>query len=135
MTDSAAPSTPSPSRARLWLAIGGGLAALSIALLWPLREVGQVCIAIYPPPPGCGSPVPSVAVFAGIALIVALVCAMVVVTLTAPARWPLVVVFAAFIVAVAVIAAGIVVLSQTGVWDAPPIDFAPLPVEPGPIEG
>ena len=129
MTNPTTPTAPpSPARARLWLAIGGGLAALSIALLWPLREVGQVCIAIYPPPPGCGSPVPSVAVTTGIALIVALVAAMVVVTLTAPSRWPIVVAGAALIVAVAVTVAALVMLSQTGIWDAP------LPVEPGAVD-
>ena len=109
-------------RPTLWLAIGGVLAAVGIGVLWPLREVGQVCVAIYPPPPGCGAAEPLWASLAGIAVVLALFCAMVVLFATQPAPRTALIVLAAGIVIAVLLAAGVVWLSQTGIWDAPYID-------------
>jgi hypothetical protein len=106
-------------RPSLWLVLGGLLAVTAIAALWPLREVGQICAAIYPPPPGCGATAPLWAPVAGIALIVAVFAGMVVVFATTRApRVPLIVLCGA-IVGIALLAAAIVAISQTGIWDAP----------------
>ncbi|CAN5262955.1 hypothetical protein BH11ACT4_BH11ACT4_13930 [soil metagenome] len=103
----------------LWLAIGGALAVLSIAVLWPLQHVGEICVLIYPAPPGCGAPEPRIAVFTGVALIVALFAAMVTVSLTVRRPVLPLVLLAAAIVLVAAIALGVVALAQAGVWDPP----------------
>lgn len=116
-------TTPHSPRPRWLLALGGVLAALGIAILWPLREVGQVCIMIYPAPPGCGAAEPRWASLVGIGLIVVLFCAMVVVTTTVAAPRVALIVLMAGIVAAVVVAVAIVGLSQTGVWDGP----QPLP--------
>lgn len=116
--------TTTPSRPWLWLVIAGVVAAISIAVLWPLQHVGQVCVLIYPPPPGCFSPVPPIASIGAIAAIVALLVAIAVVWFTMPAPRTAVIVLTGAIVLVALIGAGLVVLSQTGIWD-PPV----LPIE------
>ena len=110
-------------RPRLWLLIGGVLAVLSIALLWPLQHAGEVCALIYPAPPGCGAPEPRMAVYAAIAVIVAVFAAMVVVSFTVRnPRLPLVILTGVILV-VAVLAWCVVGLSQSGVWDPyqPPV--------------
>jgi hypothetical protein len=114
--------TPS-SGPKLWLVLGAVLAVIGIAVLWPLQKVGQICTMIYPAPPGCGADEPRWVPLVGIALIVALLAAQVVVYFTAPhARTPLIL-LSAGIVVVIVLAAGVVALSQTGIWDPyqPPI--------------
>jgi len=114
--------TPS-TRPRLWLAVGAALSLLGIAVLWPLQQVGQVCIMIYPAPPGCGAEEPRWVPLVGIGIIIALLAAQIVLYATAPRpRIPLIL-LSGGIVAVVALAAGIVALSQTGIWDPyqPPI--------------
>lgn len=115
-------STPS-SRPRFWLALGVVMAVLGIAVLWPLQHVGEVCPLIYPAPPGCGAEEPRWVPLVGIGIIIALLAAHVVVYFTAPRpRTPLIL-LSAGIVVVILLAAGVVALSQTGIWDPyqPPI--------------
>ncbi len=109
----------SSRRPTAWLAVGGVLSALGIGALWPLREIGQVCALIYPPPPGCGAQQPLWASVVGIAVIVGVFCAMVVLYATRPAPRTALILLSAGIVVVAGLAAGVVWLSQTGIWDAP----------------
>ena len=114
--------TPS-SRPTLWLVLGAVLAVIGVAVLWPLQKVGQICTMIYPAPPGCGADEPRWVPLVGIGLIIALLAAQVVVFFTAQhSRTPLIL-LSAGIVVVIVLAAGIVALSQTGIWDPyqPPI--------------
>ena len=107
---------PTGARPRLWLAIGGVLALVGMAVLWPLREVGRVCILIYPAPPGCGGPEPQLASFIGMGVVIALFAAQVAVYFTAPRpRTALILLSAAMIVAVT-LAVAVVLLSQTGIW-------------------
>ncbi|MEQ1735858.1 MAG: hypothetical protein ABL886_05605 [Rhodoglobus sp.] len=114
------PSAQSSSRRpTAWLAIGATLAAIGIGVLWPLREVGRVCVAIYPPPPGCGAEEPLWAPLVGIAAVLALFCAMVVLYATRPAPRTALTLLAAGMVIVVVLVAAIVGLSQTGIWDPP----------------
>ena len=108
--------TPS-SRPRLWIAIGAVLSVVAIAVLWPLQQVGQVCIMIYPAPPGCGADEPRWVPLVAIGLVIALLAAQVVVYFTVQrARTPLIL-LSAGIVVVVLLAAAIVALSQTGIWD------------------
>ena len=114
--------TPS-TRPRLWLALGAALTILGIAVLWPLQQVGQVCIMIYPAPPGCGADEPRWVPLVGIGLVIALLAAQVVVYFTVPRpRLPLIL-LSGGIVVVVLLAAAIVALSQTGIWDPyqPPV--------------
>lgn len=114
--------TPS-TRPRLWLVLGAVLAVIGIAVLWPLQQVGQICTMIYPAPPGCGAEEPRWVPLVGIGLIIALLAAQVVVFFTVQhPRTPLIL-LSAGIVVVIVLAAGVVALSQTGIWDGyqPPI--------------
>lgn len=115
-------STPT-SRPRLWLILGAALAALGIAILWPLQEFGRICVMIYPAPPGCGADEPRWVPLVAIGLVVAAVAAQVVVYFTVGgARVPLILLCGAIVVIVG-LAAAIVALSQTGIWDPyqPPI--------------
>lgn len=110
-------------RPRLWLLIAAGLTVLSIGVLWPLQQVGQVCIMIYPAPPGCGAEEPRWVPLVAIGIIIAALAAAVIVYFTAPApRTPLVVLCGAILV-VLLLACAIVALSQTGIWDPyqPPV--------------
>lgn len=118
MTQDHAPSTGQPQRRpTIWLIIGAALAVISIAVLWPLQFVGQVCILIYPAPPGCGAPQPQVASFVGIGIVIALFAAQVVFFVTvARSRIPLIALAAGMILVVG-LALAIVALSQTGIWD------------------
>jgi len=110
-------------RPRVWLLVGSLLAALSVAVLWPLQQVGQVCILIYPAPPGCGSDVPRWVPLAAVAVVIAVLAAMFVVYFTVARSRVILLVLAAVIVLVTALAAAIVSLSQTGIWDPyyPPI--------------
>ena len=111
--------TPS-TRPRLWLALGGVAALVGIAVLWPLRTVGEVCVMIYPAPPGCGADEPRWVPLVAIGLVIALFAAQVVVYFTAPRpRLPLIL-LSAGIVAVVLLGAGVVALSQTGIGDPYP---------------
>lgn len=114
--------TPS-RRPRLWLAVGAALAVVGIGALWPLRSVGQVCVLIYPAPPGCGAPQPAIAVFVGIGLIIALFAAQVVLFATHSRPRIALIVLSASIIVVVVLAAAVVAISQTGIWDPfqPPV--------------
>ena len=118
MTNDHAPSTGQGARKPVvFLVIGVALALVGIAVLWPLQYVGQVCVMIYPAPPGCGAPQPAVAALGGIALLIALLAAEVVFFVTAARpRVPLIL-LSAGMVAVVALAAAIVALSQTGIWD------------------
>jgi hypothetical protein len=108
------------TRPRPWLIIASALAAVSIAILWPLQQVGQVCILIYPAPPGCGADEPRWVPLVAIGLIVALLAAAFVVYFTRPApRTPLMILTGAILV-VLLVAYAIVWLSQTGIWDPVP---------------
>ena len=119
MTLARTPSTrPIP-----WLVAGIVLAAVGIAILWPLQQVGQVCVMIYPAPPGCGAAEPRWAPLVGIGLLVALLAAQVVAFATAARpRTPLILLSAGMVVVVALTIA-VVGLSQTGIWDPyqPPV--------------
>ncbi|CAN5225752.1 hypothetical protein BH11ACT5_BH11ACT5_15480 [soil metagenome] len=114
--------TPS-SRPRLWIAIGAVLSVVAIAVLWPLQQVGQVCILIYPAPPGCGASEPRWVPLVGIGLVIALLAAQVVVYFTVPRSRTPIILLSASIVVVVLLAAAIVALSQTGIWDPyqPPV--------------
>ncbi len=108
--------TPS-SRPRLWLTIGAVLAVVGVAVLWPLQQVGQICVMIYPAPPGCGAEEPRWVPLVGIGLVIALLAAQVVVYFSvARSRTPLILLSAGIVVVVA-LAAAVVALSQTGIWD------------------
>ena len=112
-----------PARPRLWLALAALLSVVSIAVLWPMQYVGQVCVLIYPAPPGCGAEEPRWAPFVGIGLVIALLATAVVIYFTVPApRTPLILVCGAIVVVLA-LAAAVVSLSQTGIWDPyqPPV--------------
>ena len=119
MTQERTPST----RPRLWLGIGIALAVVGIAVLWSLRQVGQVCIMIYPAPPGCGAEEPQWVPLVGIALVIALVAAQVVLYFTVPQPRTALILLSAGIVNVVALAAAVVALSQTGIWDPyqPPV--------------
>ena len=119
MTLAGTPSTrPIP-----WLVAGIVLAAVGIAILWPLQQVGQVCVMIYPAPPGCGAAEPRWVPLVGIGLLVALLAAQVVAFATAARpRTPLIL-LSAGMVAVVALTIAVVGLSQTGIWDPyqPPV--------------
>jgi hypothetical protein len=110
-------------RPRLWLATGGILALLGIAILWPLQQVGQVCILIYPAPPGCGAQEPRWVPLVGIGLVIAAFAAIVVVYFTVPRPRTVIIILAGAIVVIVALAAAIVGLSQLGIWDPyqPPV--------------
>lgn len=113
------------ARPRLWLLIATVLTTVSIAVLWPLQYVGQVCIMIYPVPPGCGAEEPRWAPLAAIGIIIAVLAAAFVVYFTVPAPRTALVVLCGVILAVTLVAAAVVALSQTGIWDPyqPPVYF------------
>ena len=122
--------TPSNSVRPLWplLSAAGAFAAVSIAVLWPLRAVAQPCIAIYPAPPACGSTEHHVAALVGIALIVALFAAIIVVRFTMPDPRLVIIVLLAAMGAILVVTIAVVSISQSGVWN-PPIPIDPLIME------
>jgi hypothetical protein len=98
-------NTASRTRPTLWLVVAGVLSLLSIAVLWPLQFVGQVCILIYPAPPGCGAEEPRWVPFVAIGLVVALLAAAVIVYFTvAASRTPIILLTAGIIVVVAIAA-------------------------------
>ena len=105
------------SRPRLWLAIGAMVAALSIAVLWPLQKVGQVCVMIYPAPPGCGAQEPRWVPLVAIGVVVALLSAQVIVYFTSPRPRAILITLAGAMVFVVIVAAAVVGISQTGIWD------------------
>ena len=110
-------------RPRAWLIIGSVLTAVGIAVLWPLQQVGQVCILIYPAPPGCGAEEPRWVPLAGIAILIALLAAMFIAYFTKPAPRTVLVILAAAMIVTIGLASAIVWLSQTGIWDPyqPPV--------------
>lgn len=109
-------ATPA-SKPRLWLALAALLSVISIAVLWPLQHVGQVCILIYPAPPGCGAEEPRWVPLVGIGLIIALLATAVIVYFTVHPARTILVILAGAILLVLLVAAGVVALSQTGIWD------------------
>lgn len=110
------PRTPS-TRPTPWLVLGSVLAVVGIAVLWPLQQVGQVCILIYPAPPGCGAEEPRWVPLVAIGLVIALLAAQVVLYFTAPRpRVPLILLSAAMVVVV-LVAVAVVAVSQAGIWD------------------
>jgi hypothetical protein len=115
-------TTPT-KRPTLWLAIAGVLSVLSIAILWPLQYVGQVCVLIYPAPPGCGAEEPRWVPIVAIGLVIALLAASVVLYFTVPRPRTAIILLAGGIVVVVALGAAIVGLSQTGIWDPyqPPV--------------
>jgi hypothetical protein len=110
-------------RPRLWLIIGAVVSTIAIAALWPLREVGQVCVLIYPAPPGCGATEPRWVPLVAIGLVIGAFGAMIVVYFTASRPRTALIVLVGVIVLVAILAAAVVALSQTGIWDPyqPPV--------------
>jgi hypothetical protein len=74
---------------------------------------------IYPTPPGCGSAAPQVAVCTGIALIIGLVSAMVVLYATQTKPRTAIILLSAGVVLVVAVSIAVVALSQTGLWYAP----------------
>lgn len=123
MTDDRTPSSRPSTKPRLWLVLGGALAIIGIAVLWPLQQVGQICIMIYPAPPGCGADEPRWVPLMGIGIIIALLAAHVVVYFTVQHPRTALIALSACIVVVILLAAAVVALSQTGIWDPyqPPI--------------
>ncbi|CAN5502744.1 hypothetical protein BH10ACT7_BH10ACT7_21550 [soil metagenome] len=105
------------TKPRLWLIIASVIAVVSTAILWPLQQVGQICIMIYPAPPGCGAEEPRWVPLVAIGLIVGLLAAAFVVYFTRPAPRTLLVILTAAMVVVLGLACAIVWLSQTGIWD------------------
>lgn len=105
------------TKPRLWLIIASVLAVVSIAILWPLQQVGQVCVLIYPAPPGCGAEEPRWVPLVAIGLIVALLAAAFVAYFTRPAPRKLLVIFTGAMLVVLGLACAVVWLSQTGIWD------------------
>jgi hypothetical protein len=105
------------------LVAAGAITILSIAVLWPLRGVEQVCIAIYPAPPGCGAAEHHWAALVGIGLTVALLAAIFIANFTMREPRVTMIVLLAAMIAVIVIAAAVVAISQSGTWSGPiPID-------------
>jgi hypothetical protein len=111
------------TRPRAWVVIAIVLAVVSIAVLWPLQQVGQVCILIYPAPPGCGAEEPRWVPLVAIGLIVAALAAAVIVYFTVDAPRTALVALCGAMLAILLVAAAIVALSQTGIWDPaqPPV--------------
>lgn len=110
-------NTVAAPRPTVWLAVTTVLAIVAVGILWPLQHVGEVCIEIYPPPPGCGAEEPRWVPFVGIGLVIALLAAAYVAFFTMARPRALVIVLGAAIIAVTAVAAIIVALSQTGIWD------------------
>ncbi len=109
----------------LWplLAAAGALALVGIAVLWPLRTLEQVCIAIYPAPPGCGATQHHWAALVGIGLVVALFAAIVVVRFTMHDPLVTMVILLGVMAVIIVAALAVVAVSQSGMWNTPiPID-------------
>lgn len=115
--------TTPPKRPTFWLAIAGVLSVLSIAILWPLQYTGQVCVLIYPAPPGCGAEEPRWVPFVAIGLVIALLAAVVILFFTAPNSRTAIILLTAGIVVVVAAGLAVVGLSQTGIWDPyqPPV--------------
>lgn len=115
-------STPI-SKPRLWLVLAAVLTAFSMGVLWNLKDVGQVCILIYPAPPGCGAEEPRWVPFVAMGLIVAALAAAVIVYFTVPRPRTILILLTAAILVILALAAAIVWLSQTGIWDPyqPPV--------------
>jgi len=105
------------ARPRVWLAIAAVLAAVSIAVLWPLQQVGQVCIMIHPPPPGCGAEEPRWVPLVAIGLIIAALAAAIIVYFTVDAPRTVIVALCGAMLVVLLVAGAVVALSQTGIWD------------------
>ena len=104
-------------KSRIWLLVAGILAVVAIAILWPLQGVGQVCIMIYPAPPGCFAEEPRWVPLAAIAIIIGLVAAMVVVAFVMNKPRTALILLTSAIVVVCALAVFVVWLSQTGIWD------------------
>lgn len=111
--------TTTTTKPRIWLAAAAVLSVIAIAVIWPLQYVGQVCVLIYPAPPGCGATEPRWVPFVAIGLVIALLCAAVIVYFTTNDPRVLVIVCVAGIIAVTLLALAVVGISQTGVWDPP----------------
>jgi hypothetical protein len=113
------------STGRIWLVMGGILAVICLGFLWQMREIGRACPLIEPAPPGCLDGRLVSAPMIGIAIIVALYAAMVVVRFTVErrrVRLAVMAILTALIPVVFVICGAIVILAQQA-----PI---PMPVEP-----
>jgi hypothetical protein len=113
------------STGRIWLVIGGILTVICLGFLWQMREIGRACPFIEPAPPGCLDGRLTSAPIIGIAIIVLLYAAMVVVRFTVErlrVRLAVMAILTALIPIIFVICGGIVILAQQT-----PI---PLPVEP-----
>lgn len=124
MTDTVqSPTASGGKRPRFWLFTGIAVALIAIAILWPLQSVGQVCVMIYPAPPGCFAEEPRWVPLVAIGLVIAALAAQVAVYATAARPRTAMIVLIAGTVAIVAIAAAIVALSQTGIWDPyqPPI--------------
>lgn len=105
------------ARPRLWLAVTAVLAIIAVAVLWPLQYVGQVCVMIYPAPPGCGAEEPRWVPFVAIGLVIAALVAAIVAFAVASRPRRVIVGAIIAIVVVTIAAAAVVALSQTGIWD------------------
>lgn len=102
---------------RYLLVVAAVLSALAVGVLWQLQQVGQVCILIYPPPPGCGAEEPRWVPLVAIGLVIALLSTAVIAYFTSASPKILLIVVCGGILAVTAIGALVVVLSQTGIWD------------------
>lgn len=124
MEDNMTTEPPTARAPRLWLVLGAVLSAAGIAILWRLQKVGQVCVLVYPAPPGCGADEPRWVPLVAIGLVIVLLAAQVVVYFTVPRpRTTMILLSGGIVVVVVLLAAGAVALSQTGIWDPyqPPI--------------
>jgi hypothetical protein len=117
--------TPSESARPSWplLIAAAAMTVVSIAVLWPLRGVEQVCIAIYPAPPGCAAAEHHWAALVGIGIIVSLLAAIFVVAFTMHKPLVTIIVLLASMGVVLVVAVAVVAITQSAPWDLPiPID-------------
>jgi hypothetical protein len=106
-----------------WLIVIGVAGLLGMGWLWSLRTLGQICTLQYPPTPGCGAPQPMIVPFVVMGLVIAAWIAAAIVWFLVPRPRLWLILLSAFVVLAVLIGAGIIGLSQTGLFDpySPPI--------------
>ena len=119
-------SPHSTTRRWPWILAAASVSALAVGILWPLQYVNEVCIAIsvYPPPPGCGPAVPLWAPVAGIVVIVALFCALVIVAATvSKPRMAMIFILAAMVAVLAIAVAAVLIPQATLIYPSQPVPY------------
>lgn len=112
-------TTDSPvRRQKLWLGLTSVITLVAIGALWQLhsRSQAEVCIMIYPAPPGCGAPQAPWIPFLAIGLIIAAFAAAVVVYFTVARSRLAIILLSAGIVLIALAAFGLDAVLQSGVF-------------------